>query len=78
RLAGTVRHWRHRVLAYHHGRVSNARSEAMNLLAKKIKRIGFGFRNFNHYRMRLLLHCGVVWNTAPTAKIRGRAPSLVA
>lgn len=78
RLASTVRHWRHRVLAYHHGGVSNARSEAMNLLAKKVKRIGFGFRNFDNYRMRLLLHCGVVWNTAPTAKIRGRAPSLVA
>ncbi len=46
RLVGTLRHWRHRVLAYHRGRVSNARSEAMNLLAKKVKRIGFGFRNF--------------------------------
>lgn len=35
----------------------------MNLLIKRIKRVGFGFRNFTNYRMRLLLHCGVKWNT---------------
>jgi hypothetical protein len=31
--------------------------EAVNLLNKKIKRIGHGFRNFAKYRLRL--HCGV-------------------
>ena len=31
----------------------------MNLLIKKIKRTGHGFRNFDNYRLRLLLHCGV-------------------
>jgi hypothetical protein len=31
--------------------------EAVNLLTKKIKRIGHGFRNFAKYRLRL--HCGV-------------------
>ncbi len=78
RLAGTVRHWRSRVLAYHHDRITNARTEAMNLLAKKIKRVGFGFRNFRNYRMRLLLHCGVTWNVPATTKIRGRSPSVAA
>ncbi len=78
RLAGTIRHWRSRVLAYHHDRITNARSEAMNLLAKKVKRVGFGFRNFRNYRMRLLLHCGVTWNLPATTKIRGRSPSLAA
>ncbi len=34
----------------------------MNLLIKKIKRSGHGFRNFDNYRLRLLLHCGVDWN----------------
>ncbi len=48
----------------------------MNLLCKKVKRIGF--RNFHNYRMRLLLHCGVKWDTPPTARIRGRHPSLAA
>ncbi len=74
RLAGTIRHWRHRVLAYHRTRLSNGRTEAMNLLVKKVKRVGFGFRNFTNYRIRLLLHCGIRWETPATARIRGRAP----
>jgi hypothetical protein len=35
----------------------------VNLLIKKVKRVGHGFRNFANYRLRLLLHCGVVWQT---------------
>jgi hypothetical protein len=35
----------------------------MNLLIKKVKRVGHGFRNFANYRLRLLLHCGVRWQT---------------
>jgi hypothetical protein len=50
----------------------------MNLLIKKIKRVGHGFRNTDNYRLRLLLHCGVEWHTAPVAPIRGRQPRLVA
>jgi hypothetical protein len=30
----------------------------MNLLVKKIKRCGHGFKNFGNYRLRVLLHCG--------------------
>ena len=30
---------------------------------QKVKRVGHGFRNFTNYRMRLLLHCGVTWQT---------------
>jgi hypothetical protein len=30
----------------------------MNLLIKKVKRVGHGFRSFTNYRLRLLLHCG--------------------
>ncbi len=43
--------------------VSNGPTEAINGLIKKIKRIGHGFRNFDNYRLRLLLHCGVDWHT---------------
>jgi transposase len=78
RLARTLKTWRAKVLAYHHRRLSNGRTEAMNLLIKKIKRVGFGFRNFDNYRIRLLLHCGLRWNEPPTARIRGRAPSFAA
>jgi len=30
----------------------------MNNLIKRIKRIGFGFRRFSHYRIRILLYAG--------------------
>ena len=78
RLARTLKTWRAKVLAYHHRRLSNGRTEAMNLLIKKIKRVGFGFRNFDNYRIRLLLHCGLQWNEPATVRIRGRAPSFAA
>jgi hypothetical protein len=43
----------------------------VNLLMKKIKRIGHGFRNFVNCRLRLLLHCGVSWQTHRTVRLRG-------
>ena len=30
-------------------------TEAVNLLIKKVKRVGHGFRNFANYQLRLLL-----------------------
>ncbi len=35
--------------------VSNGPTEATNALIKKVKRGGHGFRNFDNYRLRLLL-----------------------
>jgi transposase len=70
RLAKTIAAWQNEVLAYHHERLSNGPTEAMNLLVKKIKRVGHGFRNFANYRLRLLLHCGVTWQDQPTARLR--------
>jgi len=64
RLAKTIDAWREEFLAYFTtGGVSNGPTEGMNLLIKKIKRVGHGFRNFDNYRLRLLLHCGVNWQT---------------
>ncbi|WP_229995055.1 transposase, partial [Arthrobacter sp. Bi26] len=37
-------------------RVTNARSEAANLSAKNLKRAARGYRNHDHYRLRLLLY----------------------
>lgn len=76
RLAKTIAAWEDEVLAYHHERLSNGPTEAMNLLVKKIKRVGHGFRNFTNYRLRLLLHCGVTWQDQPTARLRGRPRSI--
>jgi len=79
RLARTVDSWRTELLAYFTtGGVSNGPTEAVNLLIKRIKRVGFGFRNFDNYRLRLLLHCGVDWQTPIATPIRGRLPRLVA
>ena len=79
RLARTLNAWRAELLAYFDtGGVSNGPTEAMNALIKKIKRIGHGYRNFDNYRLRLLLHCGVAWQTPPVTPIRGRLPRLAA
>jgi transposase len=79
RLAGTVRAWEAEILAFHTtGGCSNGPTEAVNLLVKKVKRVGHGFRNLTNYRLRLLLHCGVSWQAPRTARLRGRSPRLVA
>jgi len=75
RLGRTLRSWRSEFLAYFDtDRVSNGPTEAMNLLIEKIRRVGFGFRNFDNYRLRVLLH----WKTPLTPRIRTRHPRLVA
>src|SRR5215218_2160262 len=79
RLARTVRVWEVEILAFHAtGGCSNGLTEAVNLLIKKVKRVGHGFRNFANYRLRLLLHCGISWQTHRTARLRGRSPRFVA
>ena len=78
-LSGTLRAWRKEILNHHRtGGASNGPTEAMNLLIKKIKRVGCGFTNFSNYRLRVLLHCGVEWDTHRAASMRGRRPPLVA
>jgi transposase len=78
RLAKTVKAWETEILGWHLTGLSNGPTEAINLLITKVKRVGHGFRNFENYRLRLLLHCGVQWHTSPTARIRGRQRGLVA
>jgi transposase len=78
RLARTVRAWEAKILAWHATEgCSNGPTEAVNLLIKKVKRVGHGFRNFANYRLRLLLHCGVRWQTHQTASLRGRSARLM-
>lgn len=73
RLARTLDSWRDELLArFRVGPVSNGPTEAINLLIKKIKRVGHGFRNFGNYRLRLLLHCGTAWDAPGTTMLRGR------
>lgn len=79
RLANTIDRCSAEVLAFHTtGGASNGPTEAVNLLIEKIRRIGHGYRNFNNYRRRLLLGCGIQWDTLPTRRIRGRQPAFAA
>ncbi len=57
-LGRTTARWRNQIVAWHQARVSNGPTEAVNNLIKRIKRIGFGFRRFLHYRIRILLYAG--------------------
>lgn len=51
--------------------------EAMNLPIEKIWLVGQGYRNFDNYRLRLLLYCGDVQHTPATPRIRESRTRLV-
>jgi len=67
RLARTLDAWQGELLAAFNATrrcpASNSPTEAVNMLIKKIKRIGHGFRNLANYRLRLLLAVGLDWRT---------------
>ncbi|MBK5223014.1 MAG: ISL3 family transposase [Acidimicrobiia bacterium] len=73
-LGKTLARWRPEILAYHDTRASNGPSEGLNLCVKKVKRCGHGFRRFEHYRLRVLLHTGGIdWPARPRPpRIRSR------
>jgi hypothetical protein len=48
----TIKNWFDKIANFHVARVTNGPTEALNNLIKRIKRIGFGFRNFENYRIR--------------------------
>ncbi len=74
-LGRTLSRWRAQILAHHETGASNGPTEAMNLLVKKIKRCGHGFRSFQNYRLRVLLYCGgIKWEAVVSARMRGVAP----
>jgi transposase len=46
--------------------VSNGPTEGQNNLIKATKRVGFGFRSFTNYRIRVVLDAGGVnWDLLP-------------
>ena len=58
KLARTLKAWYDKICNFHIARISNGPTEALNNLIKHIKRIGYGFTNFNNYRIRALLYAG--------------------
>ena len=75
-LGKTLASWRTEILAHHDTGASNGPTEGLNLCVKKVKRCGHGFRSFENYRLRVLLHAGgVTWPSRPRPpRIRTRAP----
>jgi len=58
KLGRTLRTWFDKIANFHRARVSNGPTESLNNLIKRIKRVGFGFTNFENYRIRVLLYAG--------------------
>ena len=58
RLGRTIKRWKQQIVAWHTAHVSNGPTEAINNLIKRVKRTAFGFRRFDHYRIRALLYAG--------------------
>ncbi len=79
RLGRTLHAWREEMCAHFaHPKVSNGPTENLNLKIKNTKRIARGYRNFAHYRLRLLLNHGRIHEDRSLTRIRTRAPRLAA
>ncbi|MCP4084643.1 MAG: transposase [Actinomycetia bacterium] len=74
----TLASWRTQSLARHATGASNGPTEGLNLCVKKVKRCEHGFRRFDNYRLRVLLHTGgVTWPERPSPpRIRTRCSPL--
>ena len=77
-LAKVIEAWQDQLLNFFDDRYTNARTESLNFAIKNVKRVGRSFRNFDNYRLRVLLHTGTIWNTPDTARLRTRTPRLAA
>jgi hypothetical protein len=65
-LGNTLSSWRSEILAHHDTGASNRPTEGLNLWVKRVQRCGHGFKRFEHYRLRVLLHAGgVSWPSRP-------------
>ena len=79
RLGRTLHAWRVELCAhFDHPAVSNGPTENLNLKIKNTMRIARGYRNFAHYRLRLLLNHGRIREHHSPTRIRTRRPSLAA
>jgi len=58
--------------------ISTGPVEAQKLVSEKLCWIAHMMRNFENYRLRLLLHSGVQRDARQVSRIRGRSPWLVA
>lgn len=57
KLRRTLKSWRQEILAYFENRLTNARTEGFNNVAKLVQKRAYGYRSFENYRLRLLNAC---------------------
>ena len=57
RFRRTLVSWRKEILAYFENRLTNARTEGFNNVAKLVQKRAYGYRSFENYRLRLLNAC---------------------
>ena len=53
-FVNTLRNWRQQILNYFDGRFNNGFAEGVNLKIKMLNRRGYGYRNFNSFRLHVL------------------------
>ena len=53
----TLQRWRQYIVAFFQHRITNGLVEGINNSIKAIKRRGYGFLNFEHFRLRVLIEC---------------------
>lgn len=53
----TLKSWRQEILNYFENRLTNARTEGFNNVAKLVQKRAYGYRSFENYRLRLLNAC---------------------
>jgi transposase len=59
-FVNTLNNWREGILNYFNGRHSNGFAEGVNLKIKMLNRRGFGYRNFAHFRLHILVAFGPI------------------
>ncbi len=57
KFVATLRNWWEVILNYFHDRLSSGLVEGLNNKLKLIKRLAYGYRNFAHFRLRVLVEC---------------------
>ena len=77
-LSRTLKRWRNEIIAWHQLHITNGPTEAMNNLAKRVKRVAFGFRSLRNYPIRTLLYAGKPnWDLLATVTPRRKPLFLV-
>lgn len=58
KAAQTIKDHFENIVTYVHHHITNALVEGLNSKIEKVKRMAYGFRNREHYKMMIYFHCG--------------------